>query len=105
VLHRPLALASGLTVGDYALWNWSLAGNREILALISGLLLTPLAIAFVWLLVLSVMRLLAHTAQRPRSRQAAARRRTQPVGEPALGGESPWEDERAAASSSSKLAA
>ena len=35
--HRPLVFLSGLTVGDYLLWNWSLNGNHDVLALISGL--------------------------------------------------------------------
>jgi hypothetical protein len=59
---RPLVLVSGLTVGDYILWNWSLNSSHDVLALVSGLTLPPLGVAVAWLLVLSVMRLLArHT--------------------------------------------
>ena len=45
VSHRPLAIVSGLTIGDYLLWNWSLNANHDVLALVSGLTLPPLAIA------------------------------------------------------------
>jgi hypothetical protein len=67
VSHRPLALVSALTLGDYLLWNWSLGANHEIAALVSGLTLPPLAIAFAWLTVLSVARLIAHSRLRPRT--------------------------------------
>jgi hypothetical protein len=52
--------------GDYLLWNWSLNGNHDVLALVSGLTLPPLAIACIWLFALSAMRLLAHTVNRSR---------------------------------------
>jgi hypothetical protein len=67
VSHRPLALVSVLAAGDYLLWNWSLNGNHDVLALVSGLTLPPLAIACIWLFALSAMRLLAHTVNRSRS--------------------------------------
>jgi hypothetical protein len=73
VPHRPLALVSGLTVGDYLLWNWSLSGNHEVLALVAGLTLPPLAVACVWLLVLSAARLIADLARRSPTRRSAAR--------------------------------
>lgn len=57
-----------LAAGDYLLWNWSLNGNHDVLALVSGLTLPPLAIACIWLLALSVMRLLAHSVNRSRPR-------------------------------------
>jgi hypothetical protein len=66
VSHRPLALVSVFAVGDYLLWNWSLNGNHDVLALVSGLTLPPLAIACIWLFALSAMRLLAHTVNRSR---------------------------------------
>jgi len=34
VSARPLVFVSGLTVGDYLLWNWSLSGNHDVLALV-----------------------------------------------------------------------
>jgi hypothetical protein len=76
VSHRPLALVSGLTLGDYLLWNWSLNGNHDVLALVSGLTLPPLAIAFVWLLALAAGRLIARSTHRSgdRARARADRR-------------------------------
>jgi hypothetical protein len=76
VSHRPLAIVSGLTIGDYLLWNWSLNGNHDVLALVSGLTLPPLAIAFLWLVALTVARLLAGSrrSDTPARRAAGARR-------------------------------
>jgi len=74
-----LATVCGLTIGDYLLWNWSLNANHAVLALVSGLTLPPLAVAFVWLLVLTLARLVAsasrdarsaRTRNAPRSRRA-----------------------------------
>jgi hypothetical protein len=73
VSHRPLVFVTGLTVGDYLLWNWSLNGNHTVLALISGLTLPPLAVACLWLLTMSVARLIARTARRPHGRAARTR--------------------------------
>jgi hypothetical protein len=61
---RPLAIVSGLTIGDYALWNWSLNGSHDVLALVSGLTLPPLAAACLWLLALTAARGLARTSRR-----------------------------------------
>jgi hypothetical protein len=87
VSHRPLALVSVLAVGDYLLWNWSLNGNHDVLALVSGLTLPPLAIACIWLVALSVMRLLAHSVDRTRApaRDAAEVRVSQGVREAMTG--------------------
>jgi hypothetical protein len=88
VSHRPLVLFSGLAVGDYLLWNWSLNANHEVIALVSGLTLPPLALAAVWLLALAVARLLARSAFRGRmsdghgtatQARAAPRRRSLPA--------------------------
>jgi hypothetical protein len=65
VSHRSLLFVTGLTVGDYLLWNWSLNGNHDVLALVSGLTLPPLAVACLWLLAMSVARLIARSARRP----------------------------------------
>jgi hypothetical protein len=72
-----LATVCGLTLGDYLLWNWSLNANHAVLALVSGLTLPPLTIAFVWLLVLTVARFVASTSRDARSARArrAARAR------------------------------
>ena len=70
---RPLAFVSALTFGDYLLWSWSLNHNHDVIALVSGLTLPPLAVAWVWLLVLSLARLLAR-AMRPATLNARERR-------------------------------
>jgi hypothetical protein len=72
---RPLALVSGLTLGDYLLWNWSLNSNHDALALVSGLSLPPLAVACVWLIALNVARLLARSTLLSGRRSAAAQAR------------------------------
>ncbi len=86
VSRRPLVFVSGLTLGDYLLWNWSLNGNHDVIALISGLTLPPLAVVSLWLLALSTARLLAHLARRPKRRSAHGPRRaaaTSATAEPA----------------------
>ena len=47
-----------LALGDYALWNWSLSANHDVIALVSGMTLIPLLIASVWLLALTGAHLL-----------------------------------------------
>ncbi len=63
VPYRPLAILSGLTIGDYLLWNWSLNGSHDVLSLVSGLTLPPLAIACLWLLALTIARALGHVSR------------------------------------------
>ncbi len=60
-------MLSGLTFGDYLLWNWSLSGNHDVLALVAGLSLLPLALACLWLLTVTVARLLARSTRRARA--------------------------------------
>ncbi|HEY7830447.1 MAG TPA: hypothetical protein VIC06_07785 [Solirubrobacteraceae bacterium] len=100
-----MALVSVLAAGDYLLWNWSLQGNHDVLALVSGLTLPPVAIALMWLLGLNAARLLARVARAPkqqsRSTQSPQRMAQQPQpGQSQAGG-----DRQQPASSSSKLAA
>jgi len=77
VSHRPLAIVSGLTIGDYLLWNWSLNGSHDVLALVSGLTLPPLVIALLWLVALTIARLLTDNRRGAKSaRRAASARRT-----------------------------
>jgi hypothetical protein len=64
VSYRPLAFVSGLTLGDYLVWNWSLNANHDVLALISGLSLPPLFLACAWLLALSLIRLVGGSSRR-----------------------------------------
>jgi hypothetical protein len=97
VPYRPLLFVSGLTVGDYLLWNWSLAGNHGVLTLVSGLTLPPLAVACAWLIVLTLARLLmsqperhaARVHRRARTRRTSTRAtrasvaHARPIGDPA----------------------
>jgi hypothetical protein len=93
VSRRPPVLVIGLTVGDYLLWNWSLNAGHDVLALVSGLTLPPLALMSAWVLVMGAMRAVAAVARfarRPRSappqpaRRSAGARRAAP--HPARGG-------------------
>jgi hypothetical protein len=107
VPYRPLVFLSGLTVGDYLLWNWSLTANHDVLALVSGLTLPPLALAALWLLALTVARLIASSAS-PTARAGRKQRRILRRREPAVPGLA-LEDSPAtpapAGSSSRKIAA
>jgi hypothetical protein len=111
VSHRPLALVSVLTIGDYLLWNWSLNGNHDALALVSGLTLPPLVIACVWLVALSAMRLIAHSTSRSRDRGRSAEVRMSQGARGAAAASDRLDDEQAPTStnastpSSGKLAA
>jgi len=78
VSHRPLVIVGGLTVGDYLLWNWSLNGNHDVLALVSGLTLTPLAVASLWLLALSLGRVIARHTRLPSHLPGRGRGRSEP---------------------------
>ena len=60
--RRPSVFVLALTVGDYLLWNWSLNGNHDVIALVSGLTLPPLALVSLWILVLGAMKLVATVA-------------------------------------------
>ena len=57
--RRTPVLVLGLTVGDYLLWNWSLNGNHDVIALISGLTLPPLALVSLWVLGFGAVRTIA----------------------------------------------
>lgn len=73
--HRLLVFVSGLTFGDYLLWNWSLNSNHAVLELVSGLSLPPLAVAWLWLVVLTLARLIAHGTGRSLDRVEVRRDR------------------------------
>jgi hypothetical protein len=75
VSRVTLVTVPAMTLGDLLLWHWSLAGNHDVLALASGLTLPPLLVATAWLLVVTLVRLLARGARGPfarLSRQRAA---------------------------------
>ncbi len=108
---RPLAIVSVLAGGDYLLWSWSLQGNHDVLALVAGLTLPPLAIALICLLALNAAWLLTRVArssqQRQQQRQTQGRMQI-PVPQPLMQHEQHQGEEPAskqASSSSSKLAA
>jgi hypothetical protein len=71
VPRRPPVFVLALTVGDYLLWNWSLNGGHDVLALVSGLTLPPLALISFWLLAITAMRTVAAGARALRVRRAA----------------------------------
>jgi hypothetical protein len=104
---------SGLALGDYALWNWSLSGGHDVLAIISGLSLLPLVLTTAWLLALNLARLLARsTRTRSLSTQRAAASPRRVRARPAVtalsaGGRNEAEDAQTAVAttSSDKLAA
>jgi len=96
VSRRPPVLVIGLTVGDFLLWNWSLNAGHDVLALISGLTLPPLALMSAWMLAMGAMRAIAAAtrfmrrartapAPQPARRSAGARR----AARPAHGGSAP----------------
>jgi hypothetical protein len=72
VSYRPLAFVSGLTFGDYLLWNWSLNANHDVLALVSGLTLPPLALACLAMLAVNLLRLLGRSTHRSGNRAAVS---------------------------------
>lgn len=61
VSTRPLVCVTGLTVGDYLLWNWSLGAGHVTLALIAGFTILPLAAASAVLLAVSLALVLARS--------------------------------------------
>jgi hypothetical protein len=77
VTLRPLALVSALTLGDYLLWDWSLNHNHDVLAVIAGLTLPPIALAWLWLLMVTIVRLTARTTRRSSQRAATGRARSE----------------------------
>jgi hypothetical protein len=77
VSYVSLGIFASLAGGDYGLWKWSLAGNHQVLAVVFGLALPVLALAFAWLLVVSLWRLFSELSyRRPGSRTVRASVRT-----------------------------
>ncbi|HEX4187482.1 MAG TPA: hypothetical protein VHY83_06260 [Solirubrobacteraceae bacterium] len=110
--YRPLAFVFGLTLGDYLLWNWSLNANHDVLALVSGLSLPPLALACAWMIALTLIRVVGGTTRRATASsraRAAARQAAEPSTAPATsaagGSDAASASTAAQRSSSGKLAA
>ena len=74
--YRPLAIVSGITLGDYLLWDWSLKNNHDVLAVVAGLTLPPIALAWLWLLMVTLVRLTARSTRRSTQRAAGRRARS-----------------------------
>jgi hypothetical protein len=74
VLQRRLVFLTGLTVGDYLLWHWSLAGNHVALALVAGFTLVPLAVVYVLLATFALARRLARLTRRPARLHSSSRK-------------------------------
>jgi hypothetical protein len=55
---RALVFLLVLTAGDYLLWDWSIADGHDVVSLVAGLTLLPLAAVSLGGLVLSGARLL-----------------------------------------------
>ena len=55
---RALPLLLALTAADYVLWDWSIAKSHDIVSLVAGLTLLPLAAIAVGMLAIAGARLL-----------------------------------------------
>lgn len=77
---RALVPLLVLTAVDYALWDWSIAGGHDIVSLVAGLTLLPLAAVSLGGLVLTGARLLGLLLGRsgPRARARLRGRRAPP---------------------------
>ncbi len=84
---RALVFLLVLTVADYLLWNWSIAGGHDILSLVAGLTLLPLGAMSVAQLALAGARLMgvAFGSSNVRSRRRARERTLASRGGPASG--------------------
>lgn len=69
-LRRPLAIVLLLSLADYGLWNWSLGAGHDAIAIVAGVTLISLLIAFAWLLLVSATRLLGEATRRVRASAA-----------------------------------
>lgn len=81
--RRPLVFVLGLTVGDYLLWNWSLNGNHDVIALVSGLTLPPLALSAIWMLAVSAARIVSRLTRSGSAHPAGQRRQSRGYAEQA----------------------
>jgi membrane protein implicated in regulation of membrane protease activity len=70
---RALVFLLVLTVADYLLWNWSIAGGHDIVSLVAGLTLLPLGTVSIAQLALTAARLMGLLLGRPASNTRAKR--------------------------------
>jgi hypothetical protein len=56
--------------GAYLLWDWSLKGGHEIIALVSAVALLLSIVMLAWVLAIELARLLARNARRPLRRES-----------------------------------
>jgi hypothetical protein len=73
VRPRALAFLLVVTVADYLLWNWSIAGGHDVVSLVAGLTLLPLGTVSIAQLALGAARMIGLVLGRP-SHNARARR-------------------------------
>lgn len=94
VRPRALVWLLPLTAGDYALWDWSVGGSHDVLALASGMTLLPLAAVSVGLLALAAITLLARLLRESptMARSTMARATMAHPASPADGSAHPAED-------------
>lgn len=69
---RALPLLLALTAADYALWDWSIADGHDIVSLVSGLTLLPLAAATLAMLAVGGARLVELALERSSGRHNAS---------------------------------
>ena len=77
--RRTPVLLIGLTVGDYLLWNWSLNGSHDVIALIAGLTLPPLVLVSLWVLAFAAMQVIAATTRLAHGRRGGRVSSSSPV--------------------------
>ncbi len=70
---RVLLLLLVLTAGDYLLWQWSITGAHDILSLLAGFTLVPLAAVSAGRLVLTGAQLASRVVGRPFATARGAR--------------------------------
>lgn len=75
---RALAFLLVLTVADYLLWNWSIAGGHDVVSLVAGLTLLPLGTVSIAQLALGAARVMGLLLGRP-SHSVRAKRTAQAV--------------------------
>jgi len=72
MVYRRLIFVALLSGCDYLLWNWSLAGNHGLEAIVSGLTLPVLLTALTWLMIRTLATLIGSSGLRKTSRGSTA---------------------------------